>query len=43
VANREQLHFGVVANCAPERELDVAVFLGGLFEDSLGLRDRLDT
>src|SRR5439155_24963988 len=41
VANREQLHFGVVADCAAEGELDVAVFLGGLFEDSLDLRDGL--
>jgi hypothetical protein len=31
--------FGVVADCAAEGELDVAVFLGGLFQHSLDLRD----
>jgi hypothetical protein len=39
VAKREQLRFGVVTDCAAEGELDVAVFLGGLFEHRLDLRD----
>src|SRR5262249_41370731 len=40
VAKREQRHFGVVADFATEGELDVAVLLGGLFEDCLNLGDR---
>src|SRR5262249_58620277 len=39
VANREQLHFGVVADRAAEGEPDVAVSRGGLFKDGLDLRD----
>src|SRR5262249_34324495 len=41
MANREQLHSGVVADSAAEGELDVAIFVGGLFKDSLDLRGGL--
>ena len=41
VANREQLFLGVLTNSPTVGKFDVAVFLGGLFEGSLDLRDGL--